>query len=231
MGETLALSLLVGSLGLQSAIAGGWLYWQQQATEKQEREEEENLTRYDYGEVPVNHEDQKVENAGGEGAKSAAAAGSRGGTPASAGPVNGAKGQRDPRLIGWEFKIVRANRDLFRDSAVFRQLCKEEAEAGWILLEKLDDRRVRFKRPIALRDIIRSDYLSFDPYRTTYGPSGNSWAWLGAIAALTAILLPAYLGYTLVSTTLKRPVAPAVSPTPVLPQGAESAPASPSVQP
>ncbi|AFY67858.1 hypothetical protein [Geitlerinema sp. PCC 7407] len=226
MGETLALSLLVGSLGLQSAIAGGWLYWRQLVTGRQEREEEENLTRYDYGEVPVN-EDQKLENPAEAGVNSAPAKSA----PASAGMVNGAKGQRDPRLVGWEFKIVRANRDLFRDSAAFRQLCKEEAEAGWILLEKLDDRRVRFKRPIALRDIIRSDYLSFDPYRSTYGPSGSSWAWLGAIAALTAILLPAYLGYTLVSTTLKRPVAPAVSPTPVLPQAAESAPASPPEQP
>lgn len=226
MGETLALSLLVGSLGLQSAIAGGWLYWRQQVMGRQEWEEEENLTRYDYGEVPVN-EDQKLDNLGEAGSSAAPARGA----PVSAGAVNSAKGQRDPRLVGWEFKIVRANRDLFRDSAAFRQLCKEEAEAGWILLEKLDDRRVRFKRPIALRDIIRSDYLSFDPYRSTYGPSGNPWAWLGAIAALTAILLPAYLGYTLVSTTLKKPIAPAASPTPVFPQGADPATGSSPEQP
>jgi len=42
---------------------------------------------------------------------------------------------RDPRLAGWEFKIVRANRNVFRDSVVLQQLCEEEAEAGWILLE------------------------------------------------------------------------------------------------
>jgi len=35
----------------------------------------------------------------------------------------------------WEFKIVRANRNVFRDSVVLQQLCEEEAEAGWILLE------------------------------------------------------------------------------------------------
>jgi len=37
---------------------------------------------------------------------------------------------------------------MFRDPVVLRQLCEEEAEAGWILLEKLDDHRVRFKRPM-----------------------------------------------------------------------------------
>jgi len=28
-----------------------------------------------------------------------------------------------------------ANRNVFRDSVVLQQLCEEEAEAGWILLE------------------------------------------------------------------------------------------------
>lgn len=109
----------------------------------------------------------------------------------------------DASIAEWEYKIVRAHSDLFRNSANFIQLCEEEAQAGWILLEKLDDRRVRFKRSVAMRSQIDVTQLSFDPYRCYYGPS-NQWTNLmGAIAAVTAMVLPAYLGYTLVSQTLQ----------------------------
>ena len=109
---------------------------------------------------------------------------------------------KDPRLVGWEFKIVRAKRHVFRNLEVFQLLCEEEAEAGWIMLEKLDDRRVRFKRPIALRDIVRSEFLNYDPYRCVYGSSWQPGKWLGAIALFIAIVVPAYLGYTFVANTL-----------------------------
>ncbi len=109
---------------------------------------------------------------------------------------------KDPRLVGWEFKIVRAKRDLFQDPEVFQLLCKEEGEAGWILLEKLDDRRVRFKRPIALREIIKPDFLNRDPYRCAYGSSWQPSRWLSVIALLIAVVVPAYLGYTFVAQAL-----------------------------
>lgn len=110
---------------------------------------------------------------------------------------------KDPRLVGWEFKIVRAKGDLFQDPDEFQNLCTEEAEAGWILLEKLDDRRVRFKRPIALREIIKPEFLSFDPYRCSYGSARLSIATLiTAIAVAIAVIVPAYLGYTLVAQAL-----------------------------
>lgn len=110
---------------------------------------------------------------------------------------------KDPRLVGWEFKIVRAKKDLFREPEMFQNLCAEEAEAGWILLEKLDDRRVRFKRPMALREIIKPEFLSFDPYRCTYGPTQLSIAtWITAAFVAIAVIVPAYLGYTLVAQAL-----------------------------
>ena len=109
--------------------------------------------------------------------------------------------QLRPRLVGWEFKIVRANRNLFRDASVLQQLCEEEAEAGWILLEKLDDHRLRFKRPMALR-YVEPTKLVNDPYRCHYGSSWQPLNWLSAIAALVATLLPAYLSYALVSQSL-----------------------------
>ena len=47
----------------------------------------------------------------------------------------------------WEFKIVRSNLAGFRKPEVLQQVCAEEAKAGWILVEKFDNQRLRFKRP------------------------------------------------------------------------------------
>ena len=69
----------------------------------------------------------------------------------------------------WEFKIVRSGTNAFRNPDTFAQLVDEEAEAGWTLLEKLDNGRVRFKRP---KNAHRNDaYLPdhIDPYRTQFG--------------------------------------------------------------
>jgi hypothetical protein len=192
MLEIKLLSLFVGSLGIQAVAASGWLRWQQVVLERQLEEEEEILTPYESKETY-----SLVES------------------PQSNGSTITPK---DLRLTGWEFKIVRASQDLFRDPAVLRQLCDEEAQAGWILLEKLDDRRIRFKRPLALRDIIQPEFLPHDPYRTHYGSSSNWTTVLVAIAFLLAILLPAYLGYALVSATLSNlrstPTPEASQPTP-----------------
>jgi len=202
MLEITVLSLFVGSLGAQATLLGNWLRWQQVVLGQQSEEEEEILTRYETKEdiAKTGHGNTTAprQTANGQTANGAAK-----------------EAQRDPRLMGWEFKIVRASRDLFRDPAVFQRMCQEESEAGWIMLEKLDDRRVRFKRPIAMREIIKGDYLNYDPYRSHYGPTYNSVTWLSAIAALTAILLPAYLGYALVSMQFtKTPVKPTATAVP-----------------
>jgi hypothetical protein len=69
----------------------------------------------------------------------------------------------------WEFKIVRSNSTAFRKREVLDKLLEEEARAGWIMLEKLDDSRIRFKRPRRAR--AQDAYLppDVDPYRTHYG--------------------------------------------------------------
>lgn len=69
----------------------------------------------------------------------------------------------------WEFKIVRAGSGAFRNPDIFQALLEEESIAGWELVEKLDDRRVRFKRRRELRR--RDDTLppGLDPYRTHFG--------------------------------------------------------------
>lgn len=129
---------------------------------------------------------------------------------------------KDPRLVGWEFKIVRAKHDLFRDPDEFQALCVEEAEAGWILLEKLDDRRVRFKRPIALREIIKPEFLAFDPYRCSYGATRlSAITIISAIAVAIAIVVPAYLGYTLVAQALASSATPSGQSFPPLKQSSQ----------
>lgn len=175
MLEIVVYSLFVNVLGLQAVVLGSWMHWQQSVSANQDEEEEEILTQYESKENAL-----AVQQANGSSQQQS----------------------KDPRLVGWEFKIVRSNRNLFRDPAVLQCLCEEEAEAGWIMLEKLDDRRIRFKRPIALREVVKTDFLNYDPYRCHYGSSWQPLNWLGAIAAMVALLLPAYLGYALVSQTL-----------------------------
>jgi len=193
MVEILIWSLMVGSLGLEAALAGVFVSHEELVTGQKSEEEEEVLTRYESQEENVSARDKA--------------------------PLNGnpKPDSNDSNLMVWEYKIVRASRDLFRNPAVFHRLCREEAEVGWILLEKLDDRRVRFQRAIALRETQRSNLPPFDPYRTHYGPMSNAMTWAGAIVFLSAIFLPAVLGYALVSTTLIRsrsnwPPAPIQSP-------------------
>lgn len=176
MIEVLIWSLLVGTLGIEGGIAGSWLYWQQRVTRQRYQEEEEFLTHYNTDKEVWDSESQPMNGNHGAGVPQA----------------------NDPRLAGWEYKIVRASRDLFSDPEILKQLREEEAEAGWILLEKLDDRRLRFKRPIAMANIIDADYLKIDPYRSHYGPTSSPLSWIGAIVALVGLALPAYLGYSLV---------------------------------
>jgi len=85
----------------------------------------------------------------------------------------------------WEFKIVRSATSQFKKPEVFQQMVAEESMAGWQLLEKLDDGRVRFKRPISARkrDAMLPD--GFDPYRTQYGMSEGA---LGATIASVIML-------------------------------------------
>ncbi len=63
----------------------------------------------------------------------------------------------------WEFKFLRCHR-LFSDVKFLQKAISEEAEAGWDLVEKLDDNRVRLRRPVSARENDRS--REQDPYRT-----------------------------------------------------------------
>jgi hypothetical protein len=71
----------------------------------------------------------------------------------------------------WEFKIVRSESGAFRKPEVLAIMLEEEALAGWEMVEKFDNQRVRLKRR---KEAGGRDHLlppQIDPYRTQYGSS------------------------------------------------------------
>jgi hypothetical protein len=94
----------------------------------------------------------------------------------------------------WEFKILRSATTQFRDPLRLRGILEEEARAGWTMIEKFDDSRVRLKRPASARATDAT--LGFDPYRTWVGISANRLAlrivlavFGGALALVLVIFL------------------------------------------
>jgi hypothetical protein len=81
----------------------------------------------------------------------------------------------------WEFKIIRSTCGAFKKPEFLRQCLEEEARAGWVLVEKFDDARVRLKRPTAAKE--RDGKLDVDPYRTNVGASQTAVAM--AVVALS----------------------------------------------
>jgi hypothetical protein len=101
---------------------------------------------------------------------------------------------------GWEFKILRSNTRAFRQPERLKAILEEEARAGWVLVEKFDDGRIRLKRPATAR---RADSeLGFDPYRTRIGISeaGLAFTIFGIIFGSVALIILGAAGiYHLVS--------------------------------
>ena len=94
-------------------------------------------------------------------------------------------GYKKNDLDGWEFKFVRAHTNKFRTQEAVRKVCEEETLAGWELVEKFDDQRLRFKRRVERRS---SDTLSdIDPYRTTIGFGGGKVT--GLVVGVTILLV------------------------------------------
>ena len=122
-----------------------------------------------------------------------------------------AKYTQDDLGNDWEFKIVRSESGAFRKSEVLKKLIEEEARAGWVMLEKFDNRRVRFKRPRRART--RDTLLppGVDAYRTRYGSPTAQYAvlatmviglvvvGLGLFALLLGVDITAPTGWTVVA--------------------------------
>jgi len=86
----------------------------------------------------------------------------------------------------WEFKILRSTVGAFGSPERLHRFLEEEARAGWVLVEKFDNSRLRLKRPASARE--RDGKLHIDPYRTYVGVSPNQVAAL-AVGVVLAIFL------------------------------------------
>jgi hypothetical protein len=102
---------------------------------------------------------------------------------------------KDDLSNNWEFKIVRSDTAAFRKPEVLRKVIEEEARAGWVMLEKFDDSRIRFKRPRSARtrDVLLPP--GTDPYRTQYGASAARYALLVVSLMMLALLALGALGF------------------------------------
>ena len=89
---------------------------------------------------------------------------------------------------GWEFKILRSVTGSFKKHERLKAALEEEARAGWVLVEKFDDGRVRLKRPTTAKE--GDGNLDFDPYRTYVGMSSGKF---GLLVTLLILGLSAFL--------------------------------------
>ena len=90
----------------------------------------------------------------------------------------------------FEFKIVRSSTGAFKKRETVEQVMSEEALAGWKMVEKFDDNRLRFKRSASAK---RNDYNlppGIDPYRTSYGMTefGLAMTILGVMAGVGGLV-------------------------------------------
>ena len=95
----------------------------------------------------------------------------------------------------WEFKIMRSAMGRFGNYEYLQKVCQTEAEAGWEMVEKFDNNRVRFKRRIDRRSNDR--HLKHDPYRTSVSFGGSNAALLtvGVFLALTGLAFLLFFYY------------------------------------
>jgi len=104
---------------------------------------------------------------------------------------------RDELDQDWEFKIIRSNMGAFRKPDVLQQMLKEESEAGWVLVEKFDDTRVRLKRPRAAH--ARDQLLAIDPYRSYYGMGAASTVFFILAIVFGSLLITGLIVFAIIS--------------------------------
>lgn len=90
-----------------------------------------------------------------------------------------------------EYKIVQSQTPLFASTPKMMEILAEEAKAGWTLLEKEDNYRLKLKRDVASRDNDKN--LDFDAYRSTVGVSSAVTYGATAIGTLAIVSFILYL--------------------------------------
>lgn len=94
-----------------------------------------------------------------------------------------------------EYKILQSQTPRFSDPAKMQEALAEEAKAGWSLLEKEDNFRLKLQRHISNRENDKN--LDFDAYRSTIGvPAIMTYA----ASALVTILIVSTIIYFALGT-------------------------------
>lgn len=96
---------------------------------------------------------------------------------------------REDLAEGWEFKILRSMSNAFGKPERLNQALQDESRAGWVLVEKFDNARIRLKRPATAK--ASDGQLDFDPYRTYVGISQGRYVLIIILASLGIPLLVA----------------------------------------
>lgn len=84
-----------------------------------------------------------------------------------------------------EYKIIQSTTPHFAKQENLARVMNEEAQAGWALVEKFDNYKIRVQRDISHRT--QDSSRSIDPYRVQVGPS-NTLTY-GAAALVTLIVV------------------------------------------
>ena len=91
-----------------------------------------------------------------------------------------------------EYKVITSQTALFGDTAKMHEVLDQEAKAGWRLLEKQDNYKIRLQREVSHRE--NDSNLDIDAYRTAVGVS--SMITYGAAATLTLVIVSMILYIT-----------------------------------
>lgn len=90
-----------------------------------------------------------------------------------------------------EYKIIQSQTPLFASTPKMLEVLAEEAKAGWRLLEKEDNYRIKLQRDISNRD--NDANLNFDAYRSTVGVSSAITYGATALFTIAVVSLILYL--------------------------------------
>lgn len=90
-----------------------------------------------------------------------------------------------------EYKIIQSQTPLFANSAKMHEVLEQESRAGWQLLEKEDNFRLKLQRSISHRE--NDANLDFDAYRSNVGVSSMVTYGVTALATIAVVSLILYL--------------------------------------
>ena len=93
-----------------------------------------------------------------------------------------------------EYKTLQAQTPLFADTKKMQEILLEEAKAGWDLLEKEDNYRIKLQRDIDNRS--NDENFLIDPYRTTVGVSSVLTYGMTALATIVIVSVILYFAFT-----------------------------------